>query len=719
MDFSGAAVVGNNVVVESGNPAILYSLNSIDGSVNWTYLTQRASHASPAVAEGKIFSGSVCSNCPLEAVNLSDGTLNWSVSFPDGAMDPNYESGILYFASGHYIKAVNASTGVVVWTSPLLNDGITSVPAVANGKVYVGTWNSKMYAFNALTGGVLWNYIVSPQKHVIFSSPSIKDGSLYFGSGSAEVHSIDAVTSLQKWIYGPTDDSVWSSSALAYGNIYTQSLFGKVYALDEATGNLIWDYKTNAPPSSSVSSPAIANGFVYVGSTDGILYVFNALTGDVAWTYDTESAITASPIVANGMVYVGTTGGTFYAFGSAGNTLDVPYFSQIDEAWVDNLYDSMDATIGEVGCTLSAATMLLNYHGVDKLPDGSSLNVDSLNSWLNQNPDGAWRNGLTSWGALMRLSRILNGSDPDSPIFDYRKISPPDFAEIDRILTEEENPLIFEEIKPLSPSGVHFTTATGVIASAQEYSVLDPLDIMRSSFLIPPDELTSARYLYPTNTNLSYLVFHADEKLDVLITNQEESRSGTTRNGEEVNEILDAVVDIEFPIANDENPEQITGKPFWEFLIPDPFSGNYDIELNTDENGWYEFELYAYDVNAEVEVFKKRIYVGSDHPMFFSLEYAQAGGENFAVLNKVVDFDALKNDVDAMQNAGLINKDSVAKLLKIIVELAKNFYPVRPRLGLSFLDLFEERVAKYTPRWITEEAEKFLLEEVGVLREGL
>src|ERR1700730_10595909 len=36
-------------------------------------------------------------------------------------------------------------------------DTVTSSPAVANGVVYVGSWDNNVYAMNASTGAKLWN----------------------------------------------------------------------------------------------------------------------------------------------------------------------------------------------------------------------------------------------------------------------------------------------------------------------------------------------------------------------------------------------------------------------------------------------------------------------------------------------------------------------------------------------------------------------------------
>jgi len=60
---------------------------------------------------------------------------------------------------------------------------------------------------------------------------------------------------------------------VAGGAVYVGSHYGKVYALDVATGRLRWIYITGIMPD---SGPAVAGGTVYVGSEDDKVYALNA-----------------------------------------------------------------------------------------------------------------------------------------------------------------------------------------------------------------------------------------------------------------------------------------------------------------------------------------------------------------------------------------------------------------------------------------------------------
>jgi outer membrane protein assembly factor BamB len=62
---------------------------------------------------------------------------------------------------------------------------VDSSPAVANGVVYVGSADGKVYALNASTGAKLWSYTTAAPPSFL-SSPIVADGVVYFGGGEGD-----------------------------------------------------------------------------------------------------------------------------------------------------------------------------------------------------------------------------------------------------------------------------------------------------------------------------------------------------------------------------------------------------------------------------------------------------------------------------------------------------------------------------------------------------
>jgi outer membrane protein assembly factor BamB/tRNA A-37 threonylcarbamoyl transferase component Bud32 len=223
---------------------------------------------------------------------------------------PSVANGIVYIGSDdHRLYALNASTGKPLWIATT-NSRVYSTPTVYNGAIYVGSSDGKLYAFNAATGRLLWTVLTRNQ---IYSSPLVVNGIVYIGSFDANLYAFDAATGTLHWVT-PTDAYLVSSPALSNGILYIGSGGGKLYAINASSGNILW----STPIGSRVtSSPSVADGRVYVGSSDMYLYALAADSGKVLWRSPTEDVIASSPALVKGIVYIGSADSRIYAFHAA------------------------------------------------------------------------------------------------------------------------------------------------------------------------------------------------------------------------------------------------------------------------------------------------------------------------------------------------------------------------------------------------------------------
>ncbi|MCJ7571985.1 MAG: PQQ-binding-like beta-propeller repeat protein [Candidatus Thermoplasmatota archaeon] len=225
--------------------------------------------SSPAVADGKVYIGSVDSN--VYCLDVITGRMIW-----------NYTVGV----------------------------PVVSSPAVADGKVYIGSDDRNVYCLDALTGNKIWSYTTGD--NVAYSCPAVADGKVYIGSYDDNVYCLDALTGNKIWSY-TTGGGMFSSPAVADGKVYIGSEDSNVYCLDALTGNKIWSYTTGDEVG---SSPAVADGKVYIGSFDMNVYCLNASTGNKIWSYTTGNCVFSSPAVADGKVYIGSFDNYVYCFGN-------------------------------------------------------------------------------------------------------------------------------------------------------------------------------------------------------------------------------------------------------------------------------------------------------------------------------------------------------------------------------------------------------------------
>ncbi len=242
--------------------------------------------------------GSSSSTAPSTNQTLWNYTTGWYVQ-----SSPAVANGKVYVGSyDNYLYCLDSETGALVWK---ICCSASSSPAVVGGRVYVGSSDHKVYCLSAAKGAYVWSYTTG---NVVESSPAVVDGRVYVGSNDNKLHCLNATTGAHLWNYTTGDFHV-SSPAVANGKVYIGSSDHKVYCLNATTGAYIWSYATNF---FVISSPAVAGDCVYVGSRDSWIYCLNATTGALVWTFDTGGDIWGSPAVADGKVYVGSSDNRVY-----------------------------------------------------------------------------------------------------------------------------------------------------------------------------------------------------------------------------------------------------------------------------------------------------------------------------------------------------------------------------------------------------------------------
>jgi len=95
-----------------------------------------------------------------------------------------------------YLDTAEATTNQTLWKYN--TGGQVGSPAVADGVVYVGSYDCKVHAFNAESGEHIWNYTTDG---IIVSCPTIVDGIVYVGSEDNNLYALDAGTGTLIWKY--------------------------------------------------------------------------------------------------------------------------------------------------------------------------------------------------------------------------------------------------------------------------------------------------------------------------------------------------------------------------------------------------------------------------------------------------------------------------------------------------------------------------------------
>jgi outer membrane protein assembly factor BamB len=107
-----------------------------------------------------------------------------------------------------------------VWNFATGGDVVSS-PAVAEGILYFGSYDGKVYAIDASNGDLIWTY---QTYDIVVSSPAIAEGVLYIGSYDHIVYAFGSQGDSQEKL--PHDD--WMILLLASVVIFTAALVALV-----------------------------------------------------------------------------------------------------------------------------------------------------------------------------------------------------------------------------------------------------------------------------------------------------------------------------------------------------------------------------------------------------------------------------------------------------------------------------------------------------------
>ena len=310
----------------------IYALNASNGQHIWNGSIGKSVSLSesPAVADGKVYVGSsnaLTRDGKIHCLDATTGAPIWNYTTYDSVYcSPAVANGVVFVGSyDGFCYALNASTGDYVWSYPV-GRVLDSCPAIYDDRVFIPghtpEGNGVLYCLNATNGSYIWSW---SDGFFIASSPAVAYGMVFIGT-DINFYALDIETGELEWIPTYRIAEAFSSAAFypAERIVYMRSSWqydNKLYAYDIVDGSFLWEYFLGPVPTPgyrSWSSPTVAGGKVFIGSCDGtgggMLYAINASTGSLIWRYQTDSNIHSSPAVADGTVFVGSDDGKVYAF---------------------------------------------------------------------------------------------------------------------------------------------------------------------------------------------------------------------------------------------------------------------------------------------------------------------------------------------------------------------------------------------------------------------
>ena len=300
------------IYVPSANPDVLYALRASSGNLLWHIPTDGPLSPSLVILKGVIygvtaslFSTDQQSVSIISAWHAQDGILIWQHQIPpspsdqivgaDGSVYVNAADGI-NAQTGH-LYALRASDGTLLWQEQ--TGAIASSPVLANGTMYMASFDGVLSALRGRDGSLLWH----------FQLGSFQSAALAADAGGVDIITLNFAsrTSSLFRLQGNTGSPLWqdqeSTPVLALeeikGTLYLAADDGTLSALRASNGTHLWSHQFESPTFQEITSNAPpflvegSNDTLVVRSQDsfGTLYALREHDGTLLW----NTRISSSP----------------------------------------------------------------------------------------------------------------------------------------------------------------------------------------------------------------------------------------------------------------------------------------------------------------------------------------------------------------------------------------------------------------------------------------
>jgi outer membrane protein assembly factor BamB len=317
-----SVALSNGVVFARTENGVLGAFDALTGDQLWSVETGGTEETWPTAANGLVYVGIDDGN--LLAYDAASGEKQWSYDAGGRSNVTEPVDGVLYGSSTAGVAfAIDATTSEQHWRTQVTSESLRG-PALADGVLYFTSGGSSgaVYALDAASGTVLWTHALPDYDFV--PTPSVSDGRVYIvprndATMTGAVIALDAATGDEVWRFAAEADAACSVPTIVDGNAFVVCLQGYSYALDAATGSVIWSaYSATADPVERGAGQQYADGVIYQPDDTRTVLAVDAATGAELWRYEVDGFL-GEMAVTGGAVYFGTGSGSLYALGGTDN----------------------------------------------------------------------------------------------------------------------------------------------------------------------------------------------------------------------------------------------------------------------------------------------------------------------------------------------------------------------------------------------------------------
>lgn len=279
---SASVVTSSGLIIIPGGDGHLHAVDKFTGEMRWIFQP-------PDFSQDQHQQGAV--------VNSFEGNVTES---PEGLICAGSDNSFLYCLNQDGTLAFKFKTGMMIWSLPTFS---------AEEKwMAFGSLDKSVYLLDSTNGKKLDHFKAKGEVKASLHQ-RVENGQtfVYFGDSQGLFYKLQITQGRKSRLEfkevwrKKLDGEIYSSATSSKDHLYVGTLGGSLWSLD-SRGNKFWQYKTHAPVS---SSPVLSqDGVLLFGAKNGKMYALESATGERIWSYKTSTKLykanlDASPLVLN------------------------------------------------------------------------------------------------------------------------------------------------------------------------------------------------------------------------------------------------------------------------------------------------------------------------------------------------------------------------------------------------------------------------------------
>ncbi|MDF2537798.1 MAG: bamB [Herbinix sp.] len=215
-------------------------------------------------------------------INYVDNTgkVKWK-TLVSGPKDSRYyvDEKVVALTNGSYVVVMDKDSGKVIWEFEMSEETFTT-PVAYDGILLVTSMNGLLYAFDMLTGALLWDYV--PEDGMLpfsaLSDPVIYNGRVIY-TGYNKIYAVNIATQKECW----RNEDIIADGPQIYmidDNVLVINYDGNIYSLDAETGDIIWKILVENKDYADINS-VVKENTMYISINSDHFYGINLNEGTI------------------------------------------------------------------------------------------------------------------------------------------------------------------------------------------------------------------------------------------------------------------------------------------------------------------------------------------------------------------------------------------------------------------------------------------------------